>query len=80
VVVGKILYRKEHWDQLGLASSDDADRTGVIVWVKPAVTAADSADVASTSCRIPTSLTRRPSISGTTRRSSRAIASSPTTA
>jgi len=45
VVVGKILYRKEHWDQLGLASSDDADRTGVIVWVKPAVTAADSADV-----------------------------------
>ena len=46
VVVGKILYRKEHWDQLGLASGvDDADRTGVIVWVKPAVTATDSADV-----------------------------------
>ena len=45
VVVGKILYRQEHWDQLGLASRDDADRTGVIVWVKPAVTTTDSADV-----------------------------------
>jgi len=45
VVVGRITYSQEHWDQIGLASRDDGDRTGVIVWVKPAVTAADSADV-----------------------------------
>lgn len=45
VVVGRMLYSKEHWDQLGLASGDDADRTGVIVWVKPAVTTGDAADV-----------------------------------
>jgi hypothetical protein len=45
VVAGKILYRKEHWDQLGLESQSDADRTGIIVWVKPAVTTDDAADV-----------------------------------
>ena len=45
VTVGKILYRREHWDQLGLASQSDADRTGIIVWVKPAVTTEDAADV-----------------------------------
>ena len=45
VVVGRILYRQEHWDQLGLASGDDMDRTGVIVWVKPTVTTDDAADV-----------------------------------
>jgi hypothetical protein len=45
VTVGKILYRREHWDQLGLVSQSDADRTGVIVWVKPAVTTDDAADV-----------------------------------
>ena len=37
VMAGKILYRHEHWDQLGFAAQSDADRTGVIVWVKPAV-------------------------------------------
>jgi hypothetical protein len=45
VIAGKILYRQEHWDQLGFAAQSDADRTGVIVWVKPAVTADDAADV-----------------------------------
>jgi hypothetical protein len=45
VIAGKILYRQEHWDQLGFAAQSDADRTGVIVWVKPAVTADDGADV-----------------------------------
>ena len=45
VAVGKILYGQEHWDQLGLESHGEADRTGVIVWVKPAVTTDDAADV-----------------------------------
>ena len=45
VIAGKILYRQEHWDQLGFTAQSDADRTGVIVWVKPAVTADDAADV-----------------------------------
>ena len=45
MVAGRITYSPEHWEQIGLASRDDGDRTGVIVWVKPAVTAADSADV-----------------------------------
>lgn len=45
VVVGRVRYRKEHWDTLGLAAQTEADRTGIIVWVKPAVTTADAADV-----------------------------------
>jgi hypothetical protein len=45
VVVGRVRYRKEHWDTLGLGAQSDADRTGIIVWVKPAVTTADAGDV-----------------------------------
>jgi len=42
-VVGRITYHEEHWRMLGWPSG--ADRTGIIVWIKPRVTPGNTADV-----------------------------------
>src|SRR4029077_2847385 len=45
VLAGRIQYRRDHWEQLGLGSVPDDERLGVILWVKPTVVRTDAVDV-----------------------------------
>ena len=44
-VIGEIVYDQSHWRMLGWDVPNRADRTGKIVWIKPAVVPGDTADV-----------------------------------
>jgi hypothetical protein len=44
VVWGTIRYQREHFEMLGL-DADEAQRRGVIAWIKPTVTETNSADI-----------------------------------
>ena len=45
VLAGRIQYRRDHWEQLGLGSVSDEERLGVILWIKPVVVRANAVDV-----------------------------------
>jgi hypothetical protein len=44
-VKGKIRYHPEHWRMLGFGEGTEAERTGSVIWIKPAVTRGSAGDV-----------------------------------
>jgi predicted acylesterase/phospholipase RssA len=44
-VKGKIRYHPEHWRMLGFGEGSEEERTGSLIWIKPAVTRRSAGDV-----------------------------------